>query len=669
MLNFLVRGGQIVLHYLQMLRQVLKALILGSVFSILLLVVVLIKMETKKFDFYFYGRYLIATHFVAVQNPNFLINVNFFDTKKIKLTAGRIVQNKIILEAKNRVDFVVKKNIIFGLKIYLYSVLSLFLCFVIKGYTMTKTNFVRGNKIVSVAKLNWLIIKTKGIITGIFYYLFGKKYKIGKVFYPKGTENLHTLITGTTGTGKTVLLNQLIEQIRKNGDKAIIYDKMGTFVEKFYDKNLDVILNPLDDRSPYWSIFNEAENSIDFEAIASALIPDMGNDPFFTLAARILFSSVAGELLKMGAKTNKDLTDKLLKIDLTEAAKIVKNTPAQSIIDEQNPKTALSVMSVLSTNLKSLEHLRQTPNKDGETFSIKDWVKQENNSGFLFFSSRSDHHETLKPLISTWVDIVINTLLSLKQSHNRKVWIIIDELPSLNFLPSLHSGLAESRQFGGCFVLAYQLPAQLKSIYGDRRAEATSGLCNTRVILRSPDKDTAEWASDSLGKIEEEEVKESTSFGANELRDGVSLNKNIIIKNIISATEIMNLESLTAYVKVAGNYPITKMKFKYKNYKTKSERFIARKEAFSEKIDETANTEIYTKSIIEKEEAEKSEKDNKELNNTAMNNMQENTIVEAQEQNNLKENKNNNTEEKINQQQIIEENKNKIEDDDDDDLI
>ena len=78
MLNFLVRGGQIVLHYLQMLRQVLKALILGSVFSILLLVVVLIKMETKKSDFYFYSRYLIATHFVAVQNPNILINVNFF---------------------------------------------------------------------------------------------------------------------------------------------------------------------------------------------------------------------------------------------------------------------------------------------------------------------------------------------------------------------------------------------------------------------------------------------------------------------------------------------------------------------------------------------------------------------------------------------------------------
>ena len=663
MLNFLVRGGQIVLHYLQMLRQVLKALILGSVFSILLLVVVLIKMETKKFDFYFYSRYLIATHFVAVQNPNILINVNFFDTKKIKLTAGRIVQNRIILEAKNRVDFVVKKNIIFGLKIYLYSVLSLFLCFVIKGYTMTKTNFVRGNKIVSVAKLNWLIIKTKGIIIGIFYYLFGKKYKIGKVFYPKGTETLHTLITGTTGTGKTVLLNQLVEQIRKNGDKAIIYDMMGNFVEMFYDKGSDIILNPLDDRSPYWSIFNEAENPIDFDTIASALIPEDAAtvDPYWKTAARTLFSSVAGELLKVGTHTNKDLTERLLKVDLSEAAKFVKKTAAQSIIDEHNEKTALSVMSVLSTNLKSFEYLRQTPNENGESFSIKDWVKQENNGGFLFFTSQSNHHETLKPLISTWVDIAINTLLSLKQSHNRKVWIILDELPSLNILPSLNKGLAQSRQFGGCFVLSYQTQDQLRSIYGDRKAGATNGLCNTRVILRSPDKDTAEWASDSLGKIEEEEVKESTSFGANELRDGVSLNKNIIVKNIVSATEIMTLPSLTSYVKITGDYPVTKMKFKYKNYKTKSERFIARKEVFSEKIDETANTEIY-----KKEEAEKSEKDNKELNNTAMNNMQENIIAEGQEQNNLKENKNNNTEEKINQQQIIEENKNKIEDDDDD---
>lgn len=56
---------------------------------------------------------------------------------------------------------------------------------------------------------------------------------------------------------------------------------MGTFTSRFYNKDKDIILNPLDDRSPYWSIFNEAKNTIDFETIATALIPDTGSDPFF----------------------------------------------------------------------------------------------------------------------------------------------------------------------------------------------------------------------------------------------------------------------------------------------------------------------------------------------------------------------------------------------------
>ena len=117
----------------------------------------------------------------------------------------------------------------------------------------------------------------------------------------------------------------------------------------------------------------------------------------------------------------------------------------------------------------------------------------------------------------------------------------------------------------------------MKSIYGDRKAEATSGLCGTRIILRTPDEDTATWCSNNLGKIETEEVKQSMSFASSESKDTVSLNKSIITKSIVSATEIMNLDNLNAYVKFAGDFPITKLTFKYKNYPKIAEKFIERK--------------------------------------------------------------------------------------------
>jgi type IV secretory pathway TraG/TraD family ATPase VirD4 len=208
----------------------------------------------------------------------------------------------------------------------------------------------------------------------------------------------------------------------------------------------------------------------------------------------------------------------------------------------------------------------------------------------LFISSQADRHETLTPLNSTGLDIAINSRLSLEQSNSRKIWLIIDELPSLHYLPSLHTGLAEARQFGGCFVLSLQLMAQLEAIYGIQKARATSGLCRNRIILNTPDKDTAQWCSDNLGKIEIKEVRENISFGASDLKDGVNINQQDIQKNIVLPTEIMQLKNLNAYIKFAGDFPIALSDFKYKTFKKIAERYIGRTETIFNDKKNTTNT-------------------------------------------------------------------------------
>ena len=82
---------------------------------------------------------------------------------------------------------------------------------------------------------------------------------------------------------------------------------------------------------------------------------------------------------------------------------------------------------------------------------------------------------------------------------------------------------AASRQFGGCFVLGVQVASALRDLYGRNGAETISGLCGTRVVLAAPDRDTAQWSADSLGRSEVEEVAEGVSYGADTIRDGVSL--------------------------------------------------------------------------------------------------------------------------------------------------
>ena len=77
-------------------------------------------------------------------------------------------------------------------------------------------------------------------------------------------------------------------------------------------------------------------------------------------------------------------------------------------------------------------------------------------------------------------------MVTLAQDDGRRIWVILDELPTLHQVPSLQPGLAESRQFGGCFVLGVQVAAALRDLYGRNGAETISGLCGTRVVLAAP---------------------------------------------------------------------------------------------------------------------------------------------------------------------------------------
>ena len=61
-------------------------------------------------------------------------------------------------------------------------------------------------------------------------------YLIAGIPWPKGAERHHTIVSGTTGSGKTVLISDLVEQIRSRGERCVIYDKMGSYTETFFDQ-------------------------------------------------------------------------------------------------------------------------------------------------------------------------------------------------------------------------------------------------------------------------------------------------------------------------------------------------------------------------------------------------------------------------------------------------
>lgn len=66
-----------------------------------------------------------------------------------------------------------------------------------------------------------------------------------------------------------------------------------------------------------------------------------------------------------------------------------------------------------------------------------------------------------------------------------------------------------------------------------------------------------------LGEKEVKEFSESKSYGADHVRDGVSVAESEKVKQIVLPSEIRRLPNLEAYLSLAGDWPATKLKFQY----------------------------------------------------------------------------------------------------------
>lgn len=69
--------------------------------------------------------------------------------------------------------------------------------------------------------------------------------------------------------------------------------------------------------------------------------------------------------------------------------------------------------------------------------------------------------------------------------------------------------------------------------------------------------------SSFFGQREFKETQEGLSYGANEMRDGVNLSSVEKMRPVISPTQILTLPDLEAFIKLPGNWPALKTKFRY----------------------------------------------------------------------------------------------------------
>ena len=397
-------------------------------------------------------------------------------------------------------------------------------------------------------------------------------FSIGGINVPHAFETEHVLICGAPGTGKTNMIVKMLEGIRAKGKRAIVYDTAGTFVEKFYREGKDILLNPLDERSAVWSPWVDVPHDYHYDQIAESTIPDKHGDPFWPKAARGTLVAVLRKLAAQGRTYVSILLHTIVRSPLKDLSAFAAGTDAAAFISMEGERTSAGVQAELASVMRSFAYLDDTD--DG--LSIRDWVATEGDDSWLFVTVKADQLPSLRPLITVWLDIAISAIMSLKPDQQRRLYCVIDELPSLQKLPSLSDFLARARKYGGCGILGFQSYPQLEATYGIQDAAAITGYCSTWVALRANDTPTAKHVSENLGQVEQVEANEGMSYGVNDMRDGVNLSRIQVTRPLVMHTEVTNLPNLSGYLRFGRDLPVVRFADKYNDVPSIVEAFAER---------------------------------------------------------------------------------------------
>lgn len=390
-------------------------------------------------------------------------------------------------------------------------------------------------------------------------------YTLADIPYPYGLEASHTIIIGTTGSGKTTQMRQLVSEIRRRHDSAVIFDLTGAFVEAFYNTETDTILNPGDARCPAWSLFDDCKTEAEFTAASHAIVPNDGgsSDPFWVVAARGLFVQMCLKLQSMGQTSMTALADNLTNAPLKRVSALLKGTSAEPYTATEAARLAESVRSVFSANAQALASLPT----EGTPFSIRDWIRNPDKPGsILFVTARHVDMPLYKMLLTLWLDIAVNTLMTLPRTTQLRTWFMFDELGALHRLPAIENGLQTARGFGGAMVLGLHSFARLQAVYGKEGAENLTSLARTKLILATADRKTAEQCAEFIGHSEVRQMDEAYAYGSNSMRDASTLTPKKEIAPLVFPDTITNLPSLHGFVKFPDGFPAARIELKWRDY-------------------------------------------------------------------------------------------------------
>ena len=376
-----------------------------------------------------------------------------------------------------------------------------------------------------------------------------------------GDESKHFKLIGTTGTGKSTAIRELLGSAIARGDRAVFADPDAGYLEHFYDRYRgDIVLNPFESQSVKWDLFAEIKNSFDVDQLANGLIPNC-DDPSareWRGYARTFLAAVIRRCRFSGTANSADLWRLLMVASADELRPLVAGSPAQPFLDPDNARMFGSIRSVAGSAMAAFEYVQ---NQRATLFSVREWINNRTYPSMLFIPYRAGQIAALRSMIATWMHLAIFEAMSQPQDRDQRLWFVVDELDALGAIEGLKDALARLRKFGCRCVLGVQSLSQVTSTYGGE-AQTIIENCGNTLILRcsaSENGGTSQFASRLIGErevlrrqISRGKDRES-AFSSRGSRRSRSVTDHHVTETAVLASELEQLPDLRGYLKTASS--------------------------------------------------------------------------------------------------------------------
>jgi hypothetical protein len=376
---------------------------------------------------------------------------------------------------------------------------------------------------------------------------------------PLEDETKHFKFIGTTGTGKSTAIREMLSGALGRGDRAIIADPDGGYLNRFYDPSRgDVILNPFDGDAHKWNLFGEITTDYDINQLARSLIPNgTDSDRIWCEFARTFFAALAKQAIRAGNRDDSELFRLVTSAERDELRLMLAGTPAGQFLAEGNEKMFGSMRSVAIAAVQALEYTTQ---QQAEPFSVRQWVREGaarhagGQGGVLFIPYSAGQIAALRTIISAWMRLAIFEAMD-RPEGDQRLWFSIDEVDALGEIDGLKDALARLRKFGGRCKLGLQSIGQLSGTYGRSAAGTIVENCANTYIFRcsaSEHGGTSEFASKLIGQREVIHTTKSRTGRFIRWLSPTTTSQQLRIEPAVMASEIERLPDLAGFLKLAS---------------------------------------------------------------------------------------------------------------------